>query len=324
MVERTISDECFSALYVRAIEHVLEHGSPVVPRGLRTIEVRGCVLRLGRPCTRVLDVPGRVTNPAFAVAEAVWILSGSDAPWIFTYNEQLRRYADNGVLRGAYGPRIRRWHGEIDQLARVRRLLARDPDSRQAVVQIFDPVRDWAGAQDVPCTLGHRFFLRDGVLHQHCTMRSQDAWLGLPYDVFSNTVLQEVMAGWLGVAVGEYVHSVDSLHIYEHDIEAANAILAAGSPGGPAAADADVDLSVDAAALDRVLEATLAGPSPELPDGWRSYAAALASYRCWKEGGHADAMTYTDMVRGPLRGALQRWYAHLESAESRHRSDTDG
>jgi hypothetical protein len=33
----------------------------------------------------------------------------------------------------------------------------------------------------------------------HTTIRSQHLWLGLPYDIFATTLLQELLAGWLGV-----------------------------------------------------------------------------------------------------------------------------
>jgi hypothetical protein len=43
----------------------------------------------------------------------------------------------------------------------------------------------------------------------HTTMRSQHLWLGLPYDIFATTLLQELLAGWLGVEMGKYHHFVD-------------------------------------------------------------------------------------------------------------------
>ena len=130
-------------LYAAACQAVLRRGRPVTPRGMATVEVLGAHLCLSDPRRRLVDVPPvRVVNPAFAVAEAVWILSGSDDPWIFTFNRSLARYADGGRLRGAYGPRMRRWRGGVDQLAHVRRALSRDPCSRQAVIQLFDPERD--------------------------------------------------------------------------------------------------------------------------------------------------------------------------------------
>ncbi len=51
---------------------------------------------------------------------------------------------------------------------------------------------------------GYRFFLRDGRLHMHTTMRSQDVWLGFCYDIFTATMLQELLAGWLGAELGSY------------------------------------------------------------------------------------------------------------------------
>jgi thymidylate synthase len=298
-------------LYRRTVAHVLEHGREVAPRGLPTREVLGVQLRLARPRARLLEVRGRVVNPAFAVAEAVWMLAGSDAAWIYDFNEQLRRYADDGVLRGAYGPRLRRWRGGIDQLDRVRRLLIDDPSSRQATVQLFDPERDWDGARDVPCTIGHRFFVRDEALHMCTTMRSQDVWLGLPYDVFSNTVLQELMAAWLGVGVGEYVHSVDSLHLYAGDLAAAAAVGPPEAAGG----DEQAALDVPFAQLDAVLAAVRDGEQPEqLAPGWRACAETLASYRAWKAGRREEALAQAASLEGPLGRALRRWYEHLRAA----------
>lgn len=93
-----------------------------------TTEVLGAHLCLTNPRSRLVDLPpARVINPAFAVAETLWILSGSDDPWIFQYNRALTRYTDDGGLQGVYGPRMRRWRGRIDQLDQVRRLLDRDP-----------------------------------------------------------------------------------------------------------------------------------------------------------------------------------------------------
>ena len=208
-----------SELFTQACHAVLTAGHPATPRGLPTTEVLGASLTLTNPCRRLVDVPpARVINPAFAAAEAAWILSGSDDPWIYLYNERLADYADDGRLMGAYGPRLRRWHGTVDQLARVRRQLTEDPATRRAVIQLFDPEADSSDHKDVPCTLGYRFFLRDGLLHMHTTMRSQDLWLGFCYDTFTATIVQELLAGWIGAGLGSYWLCVDSLHLYDHDL----------------------------------------------------------------------------------------------------------
>jgi len=295
-------------LFLGACRAVITHGQQVSPRGLETREALGAHLVLADPRNRLVDLPpGRVLNPAFAVAEAVWILSGSDDPWIFDYNRNLAQYADQGVLQGAYGPRMRSWHGRVDQLDQVRRLLHQDPDSRQGVIQLFDPERDRQGFRDVPCTLGYRFFLRDSRLHMHTTMRSQDVWLGLPYDLFAATLLQELLAGWLGAGLGEYRHTVDSLHLYARDAQAALALPSdLPAPEPMAALDAAWDGFDDL--LARVLLDDL---PPDAAEPWRAFAAVMASYRSWGRGQFADALGRAEQAPGLLGRALERWYLRL-------------
>ncbi|MFE6287843.1 thymidylate synthase [Streptomyces sp. NPDC057877] len=189
-----LTADSVAELFVGAVA-LAKNGERISPRGMATREVLDVNMRLTQPRARLLYAPpARVINPAFAVAETVWHLSGSDAAWIFDYNARLRQYADDGVLRGAYGPRMRRWAGRVDQLSRVVEILKEDPDSRRALIQLYDPAQDAAGHKDVPCTLGFLFYLRAGRLHMSTTMRGQDVWIGMPYDLFFYTVLHELVA----------------------------------------------------------------------------------------------------------------------------------
>ena len=113
------------------------------------------------------------------------------------------------------------------QLAREE--LLRDPDSRRAAVSVydkFDGIRAARGTRDVPCTMSLQFLLRENsarsarLLHLVATMRSCDLVWGLSNDVFSFSMLQEVMAVELreaGMAceLGAYVHQAASPHAYE-------------------------------------------------------------------------------------------------------------
>lgn len=300
-----------NGLFAAACQAVTRLGDTVSPRGMATTEVLGAHLCLTQPRRRFVDVPDqRVLNPAFAVAEALWILSGSDDAWIFQYNRSLLRYADDGVLQGAYGPRMRCWAG-IDQLDQVRRLLQRDPDTRQAVIQLYDPQRDTQGHRDVPCTLGYRFYLRRGRLHMHTTMRSQDLWLGFPYDIFTNTLIQELMAGWLGVELGEYNHHVDSLHLYAQHIDTALNLPTEPEPSPVLPA---VQVVWDNAAS--VLTNTITTPSADGIDGmWVTFAAILSSYRAWTTGDRDHARAIAAHTDGDLARALERWYDRITSSQ---------
>lgn len=298
-------------LFISAARLLLTHGSHSAPRGMPTREILGVHLHLTQPRRRLIHLPPtRLLNPAFAVAEAAWIISGCDDPWIFEFNGQLAQYADNNILQGAYGPRLRRWHG-VDQLDRVRSQLLADPDSRRAVITLFDPARDHKGHSDVPCTLGFRFFLRRNRLHMHTTMRSQDLWLGFGYDVFTFTLIHELMAGWIGAELGEYRHSVDSLHLYAKHWDAASVLPPTGhsktmdpiAVGWP-----DLDSTL-AAVISTDLD-TMAGIS------WATFGQVMHGYRRWKAGDREAARALATQTPGLLGEALRDWYEHLVPAEA--------
>ncbi|MET8540967.1 thymidylate synthase [Kitasatospora sp. NPDC004799] len=296
-----------NALFTRAGKAILSQGRSVAPRGMATAELMGAYLKLTDPTARLVHLdPHRVLNPAFAAAETVWILSGSSADWIHDFNSRLAALTDHGALQGAYGPRLRRWHGQLDQLDYVRRQLTRDSESRRAVVQIFDPGRDTAGHKDVPCTLGYRFYLRAGRLEMHTSMRSQDVWLGLPYDLITTTVLHELMAGWLGVEVGDYHHHVDSLHLYAQHQDTAWQLPVEEEPSRRWQ-----PVGVPWEDFDPMLKQVTAGEAVGHPV-WDGFAAVLASYRLWKSGRYDGARARAAEASGPLPEAMGLWYDQRE------------
>ena len=133
---------------------------------------------------------------------------------------QFANYVENnGFFHGAYGPRTR---GQYD--AMIDRLKA-DPDSRQAVVTIWNPQWDLVDSKkDYPCTILHQFRIRDNKLNMSVYMRSNDVWLGAAYDFFQFTRVQIAMASVLGIEPGTYAHHVGSLHLYEDNYDMAEAL----------------------------------------------------------------------------------------------------
>jgi thymidylate synthase len=178
------------------------------------------------------------------------------------------------------------------------------------VVTLFDPAKDHAGHSDVPCTLGYRFFLRGNRLHMHTTMRSQDLWLGFPYDVFTATILQELMAEWIGAELGQYRHSVDSLHLYAKHWEPAASLPVSGH-GEPMDS-----LGVAWPDLDRTLADVIQGDlAPARSSVWAQFAQILDSYRRWKAGDRDLARAMAEPIESLLGQSLRDWYAHLASAQ---------
>lgn len=160
-------------------------------------------------------------NIAFAIAEIVWIMNGrKDSKFLNFWNSKLPEYAGKGPeYHGAYGHRLRENYG-FDQLEKAYYALKNNPKSRQVVLQIWDPNRDFpdeeggAVSSDIPCNIVSLLKVREGKLEWQQIMRSNDIILGLPYNLIQFTTLQEIMAGWLELEVGTYNHLSDSLHLY--------------------------------------------------------------------------------------------------------------
>ena len=190
---------------------------PVVsPRRLATRELTDVTIMLDNTFDVLMyDIGREGYHPVIGIIEALLLIGGvSDPDLLKTACPGFVRYQDGGALHGAYGPRVR------PQIPGVIELLSRDPDTRQAVISIWDPLHDlqYPAPYDVPCTISLTFRIRDGRLTLKTHMRSNDVWRGWPYDVIQFTTLQNTMANTLGLPSGSYVHHVDSLHMYETDV----------------------------------------------------------------------------------------------------------
>ncbi|WFU10349.1 thymidylate synthase [Rhizobium sp. CB3090] len=182
------------------------------------LEILGVTLHLTNPLARVSRSQDR-GKPFSALGELLWYLHGSDKlEFIEPYIGRYRDDAENGVIHGAYGPRFHAMRGDINQIGNIIKLLTDNPNSKRAVIQLFDAADITRRFKEIPCTTTIQFFVREGRLHLSVTMRSNDAYLGLPHDVFCFTMLQEMMARRLGCELGEYYHYVGSMHVYDASV----------------------------------------------------------------------------------------------------------
>ncbi len=204
---RTYSgDEAFCAILRR-----LKSANVVSPRNLGTKEILNVAVEFENVYKPFVTNPFRRLNFAFAFAEVGWIASGrSDLGYLIPFNKQMARFSDDGkTLTGAYGPKIK------NQLEYIYEVLQKDQDSRQAVITIWTP-RPTASL-DIPCTVMLHFMIRGGKLHLTTYMRSNDIWLGFPYDIFTFTTILRQTAFTLNVQAGTYTHITGSMHIYDHN-----------------------------------------------------------------------------------------------------------
>lgn len=182
-------------------------------------ELIAVLLTLKNPRARFSSTEKRATLLS-CLGETLWYFSGSNRLDVIEYYiPRYRSFIDVStrakVAPGAYGPRIFGTRRGTSQFATVIEHLRHKNDTRQAVIQIFD--KHDIGKKDVPCTCTLQFMARGGKLHLMTTMRSNDAYLGLPHDVFAFTSMQEIVARSLGLEMGKYHHAVGSLHLYERN-----------------------------------------------------------------------------------------------------------
>lgn len=189
----------------------------ITPReGLETREFLEPVTTIyDNPWRRVLFCEVRDANPFFHLMEALWMLAGrDDADWIGQFSKNISKYAESsGHFHGAYG---RRWLEPINQLYRLGKHLKRNPDSRRAVLTMWNPLSDLdADKKDLPCNTHIYFKVRDGKLHMTVCCRSNDIiWGCYGANAVHFSVLQEYMARTIGCEMGPYIHVSDSWHYY--------------------------------------------------------------------------------------------------------------
>jgi len=185
--------------------------------------------QLNNPKQRFIVSRKPPINITFAMAEVVWIMRGrNDSKFLNYWNNALPKYAgETHEYHGSYGYRIRKHFGH-DQLEQAYNTLKHQSNSRQVVLQIWDSTKDLPKvngqpeSKDIPCNLLSMIKVRNNKLEWTQIMRSNDFYRGLPYNIIQFTVLQEVLAGWLGIEMGSYNHFSDSLHSYIQDLEKFN------------------------------------------------------------------------------------------------------
>lgn len=242
---RTIND-VWESIYQELSRQAELEGTTESRDGAVVGEILDAVMIVEDPTRNILTSKIRKMPMRYAVGEFLWYLSGNPTlKAIGHYTNAWERMSDNGIeVNSNYGyiigGSIDRCNGEsedavnrmthFDQFEYCYELLRGTPNTRQAIIHIKTP-RDTRNypTKDLNCTVYCQFFVREvegkPTLFMSTHMRSNDLWMGVPYDMFFFMNLQVLMAMKLGVEIGSYTHYAGSLHMYERDYETSKANL---------------------------------------------------------------------------------------------------
>jgi thymidylate synthase len=169
---------------------------------------------LENPADNEITSTYRKWNKTYADFEWQWYLSGDpDATEIAKRAPiWLNHMDENGLVRSNYG-----WQWlRKNQLNLIIDKLIKDPNTRQAVISIYDGKEIGWYQNDTPCTLSIHFQIVNNLLCMTVNMRSNDLWFGFCNDQYCFSKLQEMVADKLGITVGWYYHFTSNMHLYNN------------------------------------------------------------------------------------------------------------
>ena len=126
-----------------------------------------------------------------------------------------------GDLGPVYGRQWRHFEGKdrvVDQIAKVINEIKTNPNSRRLIVNSWHAAYVDEMALP-PCHMMFQFYVQDNKLSCQLYQRSADAFLGVPFNIASYSLLTMMVAKICNLEIGEFVHTMGDAHIYLNHLE---------------------------------------------------------------------------------------------------------
>lgn len=176
--------------------------------------------------------------PLLTTKRVAWKSVAHELLWFLRGDTNVKYLRDNGVsiwdswadekgdLGPVYGSQWRDIYAErgygsyetIDQIADVIEQIRTNPDSRRLLVNAWN-VAEIEEMALPPCHFAFQFYVANGKLSCQLYQRSGDAFLGIPFNIASYSLLTHMIAHVTGLQVGEFIHTIGDAHIYTNHIE---------------------------------------------------------------------------------------------------------
>lgn len=228
--------------YHEMLEYVLNNGELVENRtGINTISVFGYETRFdlskGFPAITTKRLAWKPV-----VAELLWFLEGStderqlaeiqymdirenlvnkNTIWTENANFQGKNlgYTNSETIKElgpVYGYNWRFW-GD-DQIKTIIHDIQNNPNSRRIILEAWN-VENLSKMALPPCHKMAHFRVLNNKLHCKMYIRSNDLFLGAPFNIASYALLTHIIAKETNLEVGDLIYSVGDGHIYENHID---------------------------------------------------------------------------------------------------------
>lgn len=126
-----------------------------------------------------------------------------------------------GDLGRVYGSQWRDFGG-VDQVQKLIDGLKNNPNDRRHIISAWN-VAELDQMALPPCHVMSQFYVnKNNELSCHMYQRSQDVYLGAPFNISSYALLTHMIAQVCGLGVAELIISTGDTHIYSNHIDAVN------------------------------------------------------------------------------------------------------
>lgn len=225
----------FAEIYDVMLGNLMFHPHYITsPRGFKIKERLNESYAIINPRSNLFVNNERSIPKKYLAGELLWYFTGDNKlETISKYSGFWSNIANtDGTLNSAYGDLLftRKNEAGVNQWQWAYNQLVKDKDSRQAIMYFGRPDFQKFDCKDFVCTCFGQFFIRDNTLSLHITMRSNDIIKGTTFDIPFFTLLQQNMYLLLrevypDLKLGNYIHNVMSLHLYERDFELADKMI---------------------------------------------------------------------------------------------------
>lgn len=222
-----ISENSFNVLYYNLLQIAYDKNIQDTDSRIGSVKDLGKVVyQIKNDVLRLCFLKERNINPFFVLTEFAWIIEGNNlVEPLQSFIKDYNKFSDdNKTLNGAYGFRLLKYFG-INQLEKAILELKENRESRRVVLTMYSPDDLNKASKDIPCNTSLYLKIKDNKLDITILNRSNDLYLGVPYNVFIFYLLQVYIAKNLNIDVGTQTHFTDSLHLYVKDLEKVKEII---------------------------------------------------------------------------------------------------